>query len=170
MSQYSAFQSPVTFPLLRTNSFLRILFSDSLFKQNKDSLDTFEQISYVNKKRHTYFSHLEVSASRKKVQVTGHCDKLQFGILVHLPVRSEAAVGAAAFQSIDGSRRTGLPTVLVRRTARFSNWICFLLVLRELLSNNGTSIGLGAAFARELKPLFQRQSMTIVKRNLTTAL
>jgi len=81
--------------------------------------------------------------------VTERCDKLQFCISLHF-------AAAAAFQSIDGSRQTGLPTVLVRRKARFRNSICFPVVLKELLPNNGPSVVRGGASARELSILFKR--------------
>jgi hypothetical protein len=81
-------------------------------------MDTSEQIYYVNKKgrahfhththTHTYTqtAHTGTHQRVKKGQVAGRCDKLQFCIPVHLQVRS---VAAASFQSIDGSRQTGLP-------------------------------------------------------------
>jgi hypothetical protein len=90
--------------------------------------------------------------------VRGLCDKLQFCISVHFVAAAVAAAAAAAeaFQSIDGSRQTGLPTVLVRRTARFRNSICFLVVLTELLPNNGPCVVRGGASTRELSTLFKR--------------
>jgi hypothetical protein len=135
---------------LRTNIFLHILFSETLYKLKKEDRHTSEQICYVNKKRHTLLT-LGRSSELKKGQVTGRCDKLQFCISVHF-------VAAAAFQSIDGSRQTGLPTVLVRRTTRFRNPICFPVVLTELLPNKGPSVVRGGASARELSTLSKRLS------------